>query len=359
MAKTLEDQGRALPKNSAKTPMTRVAPAKIEVEILPDEAGDDAIPVLDLEPYIDPKSKAVTIKGNYDTIEAFLTKRLKVVETQKFSAKDMDTVMKYKKEFQGYRTMFSAAETTGKRVWFNAPKDVYVGKIATLIALAVKGEDKTDKVIAIEEQKRVNDLNKVFSIYKDDFQAVYCLSKAGFDSIEYRLAYYNKTAKEKETKADLEQQFKDIKQKEKARTSGEKMIRAACSGNKLLDTERYIGMLDTDELANIIDLIEAEKVRLETAKKDDSGDVGDEGQDHESYVPGAGASSSSASEPVMLGVLGSVGESLKEPSDFPGKTKVMVVDIEYPVDKGDALSALFKELYKYGIKTKTHKESVF
>ena len=268
MAKTLEDQGRALPKNSAKTPMPRVAPAKIEVEILPDGEGDDTLPALDLEPYIDPKTKALSIRGNYDTIEAFLSRRRDFIAGKKFSAKDLETVAKYKKEAVGYRTMIDAAEKNTKKVYFNSPKDVFAGKIASLQSIVGEIEDKADKILAVEEKKRVDALNEVFAIYCDDFQAVYGLSPEGRDSIEYRPNYYNKTAKEKETKADLEEQFKVIKAKEKARASGEKMIRAACAPNKLLDVERYILQLaGGTELATILEDIEAEKERLEKAKE--------------------------------------------------------------------------------------------
>ena len=75
--------------------------------------------------------------------------------------------------------------------------------------------------------------------------------------------------------------------------------------------------------------------------------------------PGEVSSSAISAETVLIGVRGAAGAMLSRGSDFPGKKKSMVLDIEYPIDYGDALTLVFKELRKYGIITKAQKESHF
>jgi hypothetical protein len=47
-------------------------------------------------------------------------------------------------------------------------------------------------------------------------------------------------------------------------------------------------------------------------------------------------------------------------SDFKGRTKTMKIEVSYPCDLGDALTQLFAELKRYGIKVRpVREETVF
>jgi len=332
---------------------TKIAPVKdIGVEIM-QEDGKDNLPALALEPYIDPKDKSFALRGNFDKVKAALEARRAEIAKMKLTAKDLDTVMKYKKEAQGYRTMIAALEKDYKSRYFNAPKDVFAGTIAGLQAIVADIEARADKVLDAEEEKRVKALTQVLDIYKDDLQVRYQLSEGGLATIEYKSTYFNKTAKEAVTKADLEEQFKQTKQRETARASGERMIRSLCKDNPLLDVDRYVKLLDDDELANIVDMIEAEKKRLAEAKNAVPAEVTAEViEDDEPGSEIDGSASSSAPQALVLGVKGTMTDMLSGGSDFPGKTKTMTLEVTYPIDFGPALTEIFKELSAYGIKTK-------
>jgi len=333
-----------------------MAKKKVIAEVLP---VDDEAPVLDLVPYFDEK-KGVAFDGNFDAVKGYLESWRKQVSTVKFTSKDMDTVMKYKKAAQGYRISLKDFETTVKKKYFNAPKDIFSGMIAELQSIVSDIETKADDVLSEEENKRLADLTQVFDIYKKDFQAEYNLSEAGLARVEYRKSYYNKTAVEADTKKDLEQQFKDIANDERSKALAEKTIRKLCAGNPLLPLQRYLDMIETDDLAIIMDEIEEEENRLAEAVK------AKEAKEEIAAIPVTEAeevdedeSSAVDTEKVVIGVFGAASKALAGGSQFPGRTKAMVADIVYPCDMGPALTVVCKELAKYGIKISKHKEEVF
>jgi Protein of unknown function (DUF1351) len=326
---------------------------RVITEILPEDVG--ALPAIDLVPYVD-KNKEFAVRGNFEELKRALSARRDEIVKMRFSAKELETVVKYKKEAQGYRTMLAGVEKDVKARYFNGPKDVFSGQIAALQVIVADIEGKADKVLVAEEQKRVDALNKVFDIYISDFQQAYQLSAAGLARIERRPGYYNKTAKEAATKADLEAQFKDLKAKETARASGERTIRKLCAPNPLLDVESFVRLLDTNELANVMDMVEDEKARLEKASQ---AARAPESEVTTEILPDEDEDERPTPQKVTLGVVAAAGSLLTSGSDFPDKTKVMVLDITYPIDMGDALTAVFKELKKYGITAAAHKESVF
>jgi hypothetical protein len=333
--------------------------AEAMTEVVAEDENGQTLPALELTPFID-DNKALEIRGNYDDLKAALTARRDELIKKKFSAKDMDTVVKYKREAQGYRTTIAGLEKDVKTRYFNAPKDIFVARIAALQSIVAEIESKADKVLDAEEDKRVAALTQVFDIYKGDFQAQYGLSPAGLTRIEYRPGYFNKTAKEAVSKADLEQQFKDIKAKETARASGEKMVRSLCAPNPLIDVERFVGLLDTEELGNIVEMISDEHERLTEAAATPAEGV-EEAEEVPEYTAPAGggaavpSSSASAKEKLTIGVRGAMGTLLAAGApDFPGKTKTMTINVIYPVEFGESLNEVFGELVKHGIKITVH-----
>lgn len=333
--------------------------AEPTVEVLPVLPEDSEIPALSLVPFTTDK-QVVEFQGNFEVVKNALEQRRDEVKKMKVSAKDMDTVEKLKKEAQGYRIYLTDTGTFGKRKFFNAPKAIYEGKLQTLLGIVAEMESKAQVVIdAIAEAKR-DELTAVFDLYKKSFQEKYNLSPEGLAMIEYKPAYYNKTAKEKDTKDDLENQFIGRSNIEKAVALGEKTIRALCNGKPLLDVEHYVGELKGGkELAIIMDDITTEEARLAEAQKV----VPVEAVPVEAPASAPSGFAQQAPEEtadtdiVKVGVLGVASRLLGGGADFPTRTKKAHFEIEYPSEFGDALSEIFKELKKYGIKSRNLKDT--
>ena len=316
----------------------------VGVEVVPvDEKGD--IPVLDLVPYFDEKDNKVVLKGNYETVETYLKSRKDAILANKFSAKDLDTVLKYKKEAVAYRNALKTMETNGKRKYFNDPKDVYAGKFATLQAIVSEIEAATDKVLEKEEKKRIADINVVLDLYKDKFQQTYKLSGECLAEIVYRSGYYNKGAKEKETKDDLEAQFKVILDRENAKKAGIAIVTKLCSVDPRINVQHFLGRIGNVDIALIMGEIDEEVERL---KEVDRKKIEAPAPNTVTGVMRDSAPATPSTDTVVLGVTGKASEWAK--SDFPGLEKVKTIEITYPVDLADAVGQVFTKLREFGVK---------
>ena len=314
------------------------------VAILPVLPEDSKIPALDLVPYV-AENQVVELRGNFDVVKAALEARRDEVLQMKVSAKNMETVEKLKKEAMGYRTYLTETETVGKRKFFNAPKDIYSGKVATLLAIVAVMEEKAQKVLDKLETERRDELTGVFNIYKDEFQKTYNLSPEGLATIEFRPQYYNKTAKEKDSKEDLESQFIIRSDVEKALALGEKTIRQLCNGKPLLNVDRYVSDLKGGkELALVMDDIAAEEERLASVQKVIEVDA--------EPVNETLVATGQDGEVIKVGVLGVASRVLTGKPDFPGRVRKMKIELEYPSEFGSALSEIFQALAGYGIKSR-------
>lgn len=326
--------------------------AEPTAEVLPVLPEDSEIPALSLVPFTTEK-QVVEFQGNFEAVKNALELRRDEVKKMKVSAKDMDTVEKLKKEAQGYRIYLTDTGTFGKRKFFNAPKAIYEGKLQTLLDIVAEMESKAQVVIdAIAEAKR-KELTGIFDLYKKAFQEKYNISDEGLAMIEYKPAYYNKTAKEKETKDDIESQFIARRDAEKALALGEKTVRALCSGKPLLNVEQYVNDLKCGkDLAIIMDDIATEEARLAEASKVKTVTA----EPVETPAPSSGGSAEPEPEHgvdiVKVGVIGIASRLLGGGADFPTRTKKAQFEITYPSEFGTALSEIFKELAKYGIKSR-------
>jgi len=285
------------------------------------------------------------LKGNYETVETYLKSRKDAILANKFSAKDLDTVLKYKKEAVAYRNALKTMETNGKRKYFNDPKDVYAGKVATLQAIVSEIEAATDKVLEKEEKKRIADINVVLDLYKDKFQQTYKLSGECLAEIVYRSGYYNKGAKEKETKDDLEAQFKVILDRENAKKAGIAIVTKLCSVDPRINVQHFLGRIGNVDIALIMGEIDEEVERL---KEVDRKKIEAPAPNTVTGVMRDSAPATPSTDTVVLGVTGKASEWAK--SDFPGLEKVKTIEITYPVDLADAVGQVFTKLREFGVK---------
>jgi len=331
--------------------MAKIKGEEITVEKVPVTTEDEAAPSLDLVPYFDSEKSTVTFQGNYERVETYLKKRKEEVLSTKLSAKDLDRVVALKKEAVAYRTSITATLTAGKKKYFNDPKSIYTGKGDTLLAIAGEIEAAADKILDKEEKKRVDALSKVFDLYKDSFQETYDISEEGLASIEYKQTYYNKTAKEKESKDDLELQFKTIKTREDARKSGKAIIERLCAKDPRINQAHFIELLDSGtDVALIMDKIDEEMTRLKDLDSVKTVAVEDAPEGTEFPESTGQVLSDGDKEKIIIGVMGAASRFIQ--SDFPGKTKSMQVEIIYPIDMGDVLTEVFAQLALKGVKCK-------
>jgi hypothetical protein len=311
--------------------------------------------VYDVPALVITPDKAPAITGNYEAIESVLKKWDTKVSSMKLTEDNIDEVSAIKRAAVAVRNQIDAKVDAAKKMLFNDPKKIFEARMKSLYTLVANVEGAADKVLDKLEQERVVGINEVIDHYIEKFQAQYGLDEEYLARVERKKSYYNKTAEEKARKDDLEQQFKDLKKDQAAHAADIRLIEAVCKDEPRLNVQGWIRRLGNDPVSAIIEEINGEKQRLhdldnqeqetETAQTASSA-----AEDADYEVVGEGDAETGK---VALGVLSHIDFS----SDFKGRTKSMKIELVYPCDLGDALTQLFADLKRYGIKTRPVKEA--
>jgi hypothetical protein len=316
-----------------------------------------------LPPLVIAPERPTPVTGNFEELEKAFSIWEKQMDKLKLTDDNMELVLLVKSTAVQRRTLLTKAKTDNNRIYFNQPKDLFSKKMDNLIAYVTRIEAKADKILDKREEERCSDITAVLDIYREQFQKQYRLIGKFLARVDYRKNYYNKGADEKERKDDLEQQFKDAKKDQDAYEAGVRLVTGLCTDPRL-NRVRYIRMLDTESAAVVSEEILDEIKRLKQVDADAALDTGagpgspdgdateDEAEPEAADAPYTEAEEVSDAESIVLGITGGIDFS----TDFPGREKKTTVEIIYPCDMGPALTELFKQLWRHGIKTRTVKE---
>lgn len=300
--------------------------------------------------------KSYDVEANFAEVETYLKGVRAKYKDVAFSPENIDEVVKVKAEMVGLRTSLTSITDAVKKQRFNGPKKTFETVMNALIAIAGEVEAEVDKVLAAKDQERIDELNEVFEGYKEHFQTVFGLEESFLARVELKKHWYNKTAKEKESKDELEAQFKTLKTEQTARNGSIKLIKKALASTPQINEQAQIDKLDAGtDIASILEWIEGEQQRLaclanaalnepEEAPGHVLGSVVDE--DEEELAETAKEQHSLVRQ--VEGVVHKIDFS----TDLPGKTKTVLLEITYPYDGSAALTALFKKLTEFGITSK-------
>lgn len=293
------------------------------------------------------EAKSYDVVANFDAIEAYLRQEAGRYKGVAFSPENMAQVEQANKEMARLRIDLTAVKNDVKKKRFNDPKSRFDTKMDALIAIAVEVENDTKKVLDAKDQERIDELNEAFDDYCAKFQKQFNLRPEFEQRVERRKSFYNKTAKESESKADLLAQYEALAKEQTAHDANESLIKEAMSGYPEINEGLILGRfnLGDESVGELVAWITAEKARIDTIRA------------------GGDPDAKKVEEPVQIGVKnGPVATSFVQhidrvamTTDVPGLTETKIIEITYPRDVGDALNELFKELKQYGITKKVYK----
>jgi hypothetical protein len=294
--------------------------------------------------------KAPAVSGNFEQIEKYLRKWRERVSEMEMTEDNMAQVRLIKKEAGAYRNSLTKIQNEVKKTYFNDPKSVFEASMGRLLGIVGEVERAADQVLEIEEQERIDGVNEVIDDYIERFQKKYSLDEARLARVERKKSYYNKTAEEKARKDDIEQQFKGLKKAQEADAANIRLIKSACKDEPRLNEQHWIDRLQYGDVASVAEEIAAEKERLRALDAaQETGTASSKAEDADYEVVDGG---SAGAVKTVLGTPCSIDFE----SDFKGRTKSMKIELVYPCDLGDALTQLFAELKKHGVKVRLVKE---
>jgi hypothetical protein len=326
-------------------------PKNAEDAVIVDDIPAAAMPELAIVPV-----KTYEVDGNFKAVEDYLKGVCAKYKDLAFTPETIDKAKIIKAELVSLRTSLTKIQTDVKKQRFNDPKRIFDAKMDGLLAITGEVEAEIDKALKAEDQKRIDELTEAFEAYKEHFVTVYSLEPEYADAIVFRQQYYNKTASEKDSKDDIELQCKTLAAEQKAYNGSVKLIRKALADTPEINVDEQIAKLKRGEdVASILEWIENEIERLAqvaAAKVDVAPHTSDdEDQEPEEQEEDSDAEDQESVEEQVTGIA----RKLDLKTDFPGKTKSLVIQITYPIDAGDALTKLFKELKNFGITTRVVK----
>jgi hypothetical protein len=294
--------------------------------------NDESTALVKMPTMVIKPQKSYEVEGNFEEVETYLKGVRAKYKDLVFSSDNIESAKVIKSELRTLRTSLEKIAKDVKTERFNSPKSIFDAKMNALLAITGEVEGQIDKALDAEDQKRIDELTQAFDDYKEHFQSIFSLEDSYLARIEYKKGFYNKTALEKDSKADIESQFKTLKAEQTARNGSVKLIQKACKDTPAINVDEQTAKLDRGiDVASILEWIDGEIERLAAVNAPAEDEEDEEG----------------AQEPPLKTAAGTV--SRMSETDFPGKTKSMVISITYPVDLGDDLTKLFRALKEKGI----------
>lgn len=258
--------------------------------------------------------------GNYSEVKADIESIIGKYRTLKIKDSNFAEAELAKKMCQTLRTSVTNRMKEWKAQYITLPSETEQAKFEVLFSIIKEIEESLDKQFDVFDQEKRDALTLILNEYVD----AACKS-VGFDKedeedagyiarVELKSKYYNKTQKESDSKADIEEQVRVLasERDEKIRTVA--LIHSMCADDERLDVDTYIENLKFQSPSVVMQAIIDAKERLKTVKL-------------------------GAVNPKVLDGL-CIGNAPKG-KKAGNETKTMRVEITYPASSGKKLKEFF------------------
>lgn len=230
------------------------------------------------------KDKAVTIGGNWDSLKANIQKVVERYKGTQLTEDNVDYVKSLKKQFVSLRTGVELDFKNYKTAYLDPAENLIKAVKTELLAVIDEGESALDKQLDEYDQRRKDELTVILKDYVAESVEKYHLRDEYATQIQLKKNYYNKTAKEEETIADIEAQAKELADKQSAYDNGVALIKAECEESGLLP-DAYIRELSYRNAMEIImEIKQDKKAQAELKAKAEEGEKVTIGADEDSEI---------------------------------------------------------------------------
>lgn len=230
------------------------------------------------------KDKAVTIGGNWDNLKANIKKVVDRYKGTQLTEDNVDYVKSLKKQFVSLRTGVELDFKNYKTAYLDPAENLIKAVKAELLAVIDEGESALDKQLDEYDQRRKDELTIILKDYVAESVEKYHLRDEYATQIQLKKNYYNKTAKEEETIADIDAQAKELADKQSAYDNGVALIKAECEESGLLP-DAYIRELSYRNAMEIImEIKQDKKSKAELEAKAEEGEKVTIGADVDSEI---------------------------------------------------------------------------
>lgn len=268
------------------------------------------------------KDKTISISGNFTELGANIKTLVERYKNTELTEDNVEYVKTLKKQFVSLRTGVEREFKDWKTVYLDPAEDLLKSMKNELLAIIDEGESALGVQLDAYDQKRKDELTIILNEYKDEAVEKYGLRDEYATQIQLKKNYYNKTAKEEETIADIDAQAKELSLKQKDYDNGVALIKMECEDSGLLP-DSYIRELDYHSAPEIImEIKQDKKSREEMLKKSEEG---------EKVIVGADADSE-------------IAEQMKKATSVPeDEERTKVIRVTYKASQAKLMARFFKE----------------
>lgn len=211
---------------------------------------------------------SIKVQNNSDVVRGILETRLKMLNSM--GNLPVGTAQSLKKEITKVRRGITAKKSEFKRAIDQkiAPFNTAVQELLDLIA---EYEARIDKVLQEQEALRREGVEELIKKTIDKLNAdadSWILSEEWLNRIVLPKKVFNKTAKLDEIASWVEEAFNIVLGKFREYQAASSLIRKTCEGVIELDVKSYLEMLSYRTCPEILQMIEAQKERINSAKEE-------------------------------------------------------------------------------------------
>ena len=230
------------------------------------------------------KDKAVTIGGNWDSLKTNIQKVVDRYKGTQLTEDNVDYVKALKKQFVSLRTGVELDFKNYKTAYLDPAETLIKAVKAELLAVIDEGESALDKQLDEYDQRRKDELTVILKDYVAESVEKYHLRDEYATQIQLKKNYYNKTAKEEDTIADIDAQAKELADKQSAYDNGVALIKAECEESGLLPDSYIRELAYRNAMEIIMEIKQDKKAQAELKAKAEEGEKVTIGADEDSEI---------------------------------------------------------------------------
>lgn len=230
------------------------------------------------------KDKTITIGGNWDNLKANIQKVVDKYKGTQLTEDNVEYVKTLKKQFVSLRTGVELDFKNYKTAYLDPAENLIKAVKAELLAVIDEGESALGAQLDEYDQRRKDELTIILKEYVEEAVEKYHLRDEYATQIQLKKNYYNKTAKEEETIADIDAQAKELADKQSAYDNGVALIKAECEESGLLPDSYIRELAYRNAMEIIMEIKQDKKTQAELKAKAEEGEKVSIGADEDSEI---------------------------------------------------------------------------
>lgn len=226
-----------------------------------EEVGFKDLELKIAKPKVD-KAGVMSITGNFELLAQQITDVVNKYKGTVLTEENVNYVAALKKQFVSLRTGIEAKRKDWKKMYLSTPETMLDAMCADLQKIVAEGENALGVQLEQYDQRRKDEITRALTDYVQVAVEANHLRDEFATKIVLKKQYYNKSQREADSYADLDEQIEAQLKAQKEYDAGVDLIKAECSGTTLV-AETYLSQLAYRTASEVVLQIKSDKQKAE------------------------------------------------------------------------------------------------